>query len=113
MLDILIEIPLDRLLRCLLEFVNLQFDLAQFAERRKQGVELLAVLFHNIGQVFVGESKAVGLIIVGMDKADEFLALLYDQTLIDHRHGVELVLNLFRINILTVRAKQHVLRTSA
>ena len=48
-----------------------------------------------------------------MHQSHQFVIALDYDALVDHRHGVELVLNLFRIDVLTIRSQQHVLASSS
>ena len=48
-----------------------------------------------------------------MNQSHQFVIALDYDAFVDHRHGVELVLNLFRIDVLSVRTQQHVLASSS
>ncbi len=108
---VLIQIAFDALLGRFLKLFVVKVDARQLAVSGKHGIESLAILLHDVGEIFIGESHGLGFLEVGINQPDEFLAALDDNALSDHGHGIEFVLDLLRVNVLPAGAEKHILGT--
>ena len=107
-----IEVALDAALGGLLELFFADFYFGNLLVGGQLFVQLGTVLLHDVADVVVVETHVLGFVVVGIDESDELVVTLHDDTLYDHGHGVELVLNLLGIDVLAVGAEEHVLAAS-
>ena len=73
------------------------------------GVEFLAVLLHDEFHLLGGQWNAVDVVGVGIDEGNEAVAALQHERFAHHRHRVKLVLDFFRVDVLSVRPEEHIL----
>ena len=111
-MELRVEVALDGALRGLLELLLADLDFGNFLVGGNHLVESVEVLVHDVADVVGGELQVLSFVVVGIDEGDELVVALYDDTLYDERHGVELVFYLFRIDVLSVGAKEHILDTA-
>ena len=109
---LLIKESLDASFRRLGKFLCAYFHFRYFLVGRQLFVQLLAVLFHDGFDIAFVEVQILGLVVVWEHQSYQLRVSLHDHALHHHCHRVQLVLNLLGVDVLSVRSKQHVLRTS-
>ena len=82
----MVKIAIDALLRCLFKLFFLNTDGREFAVSGHYSVQLLTVLLHHLLKIVVGKVHGFCLVIIGMHKAYQLVALLNNDTLADHCH---------------------------
>ena len=108
-----VEVALDAPLGCFLELLGVELEGGDEAEVGHGVVERLEVAFHDGFDLVVADAGLVGQLPVGVDEGDEAFPAGHDERFGHVGEVVQLVLDLFRIDVLPAGSEDHGLRAAA